>query len=137
MKTIPTFLTGALVGATLGATGMALANSTDVSERALGEIVVQNSYFPQEGMEDEVLATRLAASAVRRDNGLVVGHVFRRVDGPEGTPFLIWEARYADAAAREADVAALEETDFRQVSSRMGTLLAGFGRTVWEVVDEP
>ena len=117
---------------------VALATSANdtTTVRPLGQIVVQNSYFPQDGMAADVLETRLAASAVRRDNGLVVGRVLRRVEGPEGTPFLIWEAEYADATAREADVAALGETNFAEVSSHMGTLLDRFGRTVWEVVDE-
>ena len=99
-------------------------------------LVVQNVYFPRPGMEDEVLATRLEASAVRARLGLGTGRVLKRVNGPEDGPYLMWEAEYPSQAAREADVAALDGTDFERVSRHMGTLLDRFGRTVWEVVEE-
>ncbi|MFV1986149.1 MAG: hypothetical protein ACC682_02645 [Gemmatimonadota bacterium] len=146
LRTAAVFLVGVLVGGVALNNGpsLAVASGPAVSEtavsgaaRAAGAIVVQNAYYPNEGMEGEVLRTRLEASAVRAGAGLVVGRVLRRVDGPDDAPFLVWEAEYADAAAREADLAALDDTDFSRVSSHMGTLLAGFGRTVWEVVDRP
>jgi hypothetical protein len=132
-RTATIFCAGVLVGGVVVANGPSLAAASD--GMISGSIVVQNAYYPEEGMEEEVLRTRLEASSVRAGAGLVVGRVLRRVDGPEDAPFLIWEAEYADAAAREADIAALDDTDFSRVSSHMGTLLAGFARTVWEVVE--
>jgi len=145
-RTAAIFLAGVLVGGAAVHNGpsLAVASGPAVAEtavsgadRAAGVIVVQNAYYPNDGMDDEVLRTRLEASAVRAGAGLVEGRVLRRIEGPDDAPFLIWEAEYADAAAREADLAALDDTDFSRVSSHMGTLLAGFGRTVWEVVDRP
>jgi len=101
-----------------------------------GRLVVQNVYYPKSGMEDEVLATRLEASAVRRELGLAAGRVLRRIDGPDDAPYVMWEAEYESQAGRERDVAALDGTDFEKVADHMGTLLDHFGRTVWEVVDE-
>jgi hypothetical protein len=132
-RTATIFCAGVLVGGVVVANGPSLAAASD--GMISGSIVVQNAYYPEEGMEEEVLRTRLEASSVRAGAGLVVGRVLRRVDGPEDAPFLIWEAEYADDAAREADIAALDDTDFSRVSSQMGTLLAGFARTVWEVVE--
>ncbi len=129
-----------VLGVAVGAVGAKLMlrpahAGSQADGAAVGSIVVQNAYYPNERMEEEVLRTRLEASSVRAGAGLVVGRVLRRVEGPEDAPFLLWEAEYADAAAREADIAALDDTDFSRVSSHMGTLLAGFGRTVWEVVE--
>ena len=114
--------------------GHAAPAGADSPDRRL---IVQNVYYPKDGLEDEVLATRLEASAVRRELGLEAGRVLRRVDGAEGGPYVMWEAEYGSQAARLTDVAALDGTDFDAVASHMGTLLDRFGRTVWEVVDEP
>jgi len=104
------------------------------AEPAAGRLIVQNVYYPRAGMEDDVLATRLEASAVRTRLGLETGRVLLRVEGPEGGPHVMWEAEYESQAAREADVAALDGTDFEAVADHMGTLLDGFERTVWEMV---
>jgi hypothetical protein len=97
-------------------------------------IVVQNAYFPRLGLEEEVYQTRLRASAVRARLGLVVGRVLRRADGPEGGPYVIWEAEYPDLLARERDVEALSgNADFDAVAEHMGTLLERFERTLWAV----
>ena len=137
-KTAVLFLLGVGVGFAAARSLPTVARAAPPRDQAaVGSIVVQNAYFPKPGMDDQVLETRLAASAVRREHGLSVGRVLRVVEGPEGAPLLIWEAEYADAAAREADVAALAETDFSRVSSHMGTLLDGSSRTVFEVVEGP
>ncbi len=123
----------AVVGRAAAFDGWAAAPSAP----AVGTLVVQNAYYPTPGYEDRVLETRLRASAVRAELGLVVGRVLRRLEGQDDAPTVIWEASYPDAEARERDVAALDGTAFDEVSAHMGTLLDRFARTVWEVVEQP
>ena len=106
-----------------------------LSGLAVGTLVVQNAYYPSAGYEDQVLETRSRASAVRAELGLVEGRSLRRLEGGDDVPTVIWEASYPDAEARERDVAALDGTEFDEVSAHMGTLLDRFARTVWEVVE--
>lgn len=102
--------------------------------RAQATIVVQNAYFAKPGLEEEVYRTRLRASGVRARLGLVVGRVLRRADGPEGGPYVVWEAEYPSLEARERDVEAVSgSAEFDAVAEHMGTLLARFERSVWTV----
>lgn len=99
-----------------------------------GPIVVQNSYYPKPGLEEQVYELRLRASAVRAALGLVEGRVLRRIEGPEGQAAVIWEAEYPDAAARAEDVDRLStSTEFAEIQQQMGTLIVRFERSVWQV----
>jgi hypothetical protein len=99
-----------------------------------GPIVVQNAYYPKPGLEGEVYRLRLRASAVRAELGLLEGRVLHRIEGPEGAAYVIWEAEYADSAAREQDVARLSTSaEFDSIQKHMGTLLLRFERSVWQV----
>jgi hypothetical protein len=81
-----------------------------------------------------VYRLRLRASAVRAQLGLPEGRVLRRIEGPEAAAYVIWEAEYADSAAREQDVARLStNAEFDGIQKQMGTLLLRFERTVWQV----
>jgi hypothetical protein len=59
-----------------------------------GTIVVQNHYYPKPGLEQEVLRTRLEASAVRRELGLEVDRVLLRTGDVDRQPYVVWECDY-------------------------------------------
>lgn len=108
----------------LGAAHVACANP----------IVVQNHYYPKPGLEQQVLETRLRASAVRRDLGLEVGRVLVRTNPVDGQSYVIWECDYPSLEAREKDAAAAEgAAAFKAVQDKMGGLIARFERIVWKV----
>lgn len=99
-------------------------------------IVVLNLYYPKPGQEEEVLETRLRASAVRARLGLPAGRVLRRTSGSEELPYVIWECVYPDQAAHDRDMdARANSPEFEAVRERMGSLLARFERSVWELRD--
>lgn len=99
-----------------------------------GAIVVQNHYHPMAGKEQLVLETRLRASAVRKELGLVVGRVLVRDDPAIGQPYVIWEADYPSADARARDLAVINESEaFKAVQQQMGLLLENFERVIWRV----
>jgi len=107
---------------------------TPAAPAASGPIVVQNAYYPKPGLEEDVYQLRLRASAVRAQLGLPEGRVLRRLDGPDGAAYVIWEAEYADSAVRERDVARLStNAEFDGIQKQMGTLLLRFERSVWQV----
>ena len=100
--------------------------------------MVQNHYYPKPGLEQEVLRTRLEASAVRRKLGLETGRVLLRTNETDGQPYVVWECDYASVQAREKDAAAAEgAAAFNAVQERMGKLVARFERTVWSVQSVP
>ncbi|GAC1695555.1 MAG: hypothetical protein NVS9B3_13660 [Gemmatimonadaceae bacterium] len=97
-----------------------------------GELVVHNYYYAKAGLADSVYRLRLRASAVRAALGLERGRVLRRIDAPDSLPDVVWEAEYADSAARAKDVGALDRSaEFREIQRTMGTLLSRFERVVW------
>jgi len=103
-----------------------------------GPIVVQNSYWAEEGLEEEVYQHRLYASRVRAGLGLYVGRVLRRVSDSKTQPDVIWECEYPSMAARQADLEALSASgDFEPVMETMGTLIRRFDRALWRVAESP
>jgi hypothetical protein len=97
-------------------------------------ILVVNAYYPKAGLEEQVYRLRLRASAVRARAGLVEGRVLRRLDGPAGDAPVLWEAEYADLAARERDVAALDaNAEFTRIQAEMGGLVSRFERSVYRI----
>lgn len=101
-------------------------------------IVVQNHYYPKSGLEQQVLETRLRASAVRRELGLEVGRVLVRTNPVDGQSYVVWECDYPSLEAREKDAAAAEgAAAFKAVQAKMGGLTARFERIVWKVEPLP
>jgi hypothetical protein len=83
-----------------------------------------------------VLATRLEGCAIRARLGLVVGRVFERVSGPDGGPYVVWEAEYESLAARSRDVEEVSESDeFSALVEKMGPLIEHFERSVWRIAE--
>lgn len=99
-----------------------------------GAIIVRNEYWAKPGLEDEVYAHRLHASAVRARLGLATGRVLRRLGDAEDRPDVVWECEYSSLEAREADISALHASgEFKPVMEKMGTLIDRFERSVWRV----
>jgi dienelactone hydrolase len=102
-------------------------------------IVERTEYFAKPGLAAEVLAVRRRACAVRRVLGLAAGQVFVAAPGHDADgPDVVWECRFADAAAQEADLAARAASpDFAAVRAEMTARLARFARHVLAVDDAP
>jgi hypothetical protein len=98
-------------------------------------IVERTHYFAKPGSAAEVLALRRQACAVRLSIGLPVGEIFvkhPRGDGSE--PDVAWQCTFADAAAREADLAArAASTEFQNVVAQMLKQIVRFDRQVFSV----
>jgi hypothetical protein len=114
------------------------ASSGISAARADGAIVVQNHYYPKPGLAQEVLRTRLEASAVRKQLGLEVGRVLLRTSDSDAQPYVIWECDYPSLEARQKDAALAESAPaFKAVQKKMGELIARFDRSVWSVQPLP
>ena len=98
-------------------------------------IVERTHYFARPGLADEVLAVRRKASAVRVSIGLPAGEIFVKHPGGDGSePDVAWQCTFADAAAREADLAArAASTAFEDVRMQMRKLYARFERQVFSI----
>jgi len=109
------------------------------SEPALSNtILVQNYYWANEGMEEQVYQQRLLASSVRAKYGLPVGRVLKLQTLSDSLPNIIWECEYLDLEDREKDLQKFQENEelaiaFRKVSSKMGTLTRKFDRAIYEI----
>jgi hypothetical protein len=112
----------------------ALGQGTIVPTNAI-MIVERAHYFAKPGLAAEVLDLRRKASSVRLSIGLPAGEIFvkhPRGDGSE--PDVAWQCTFADAAAREADLAArTASTTFESVRVEMRKLLARFERQVFSI----
>src|SRR5262245_13286916 len=98
-------------------------------------IVERTHYFAKPGLTDEVLAVRRKASAVRVSIGLPAGEIFVKHPGGDGSePDVAWQCTFADAAAREADLAArAASAAFEDVRMQMRKLYARFERQVFSI----
>jgi hypothetical protein len=98
-------------------------------------IVERTHYFAKPGLATEVLDLRRKACAVRLSMGLPVGEIFikhPRGDGSE--PDVAWQCTFADAAAREADLAArAASTEFQSVVAQMLKQIVHFDRQVFSI----
>ena len=84
----------------------ALAQGTIISTNAI-MIVERTQYFANPGLAADVLNLRRKACAVRLSIGLPAGEIFVKHSGGDGSePDVAWQCTFADAAAREADLAA-------------------------------
>ena len=124
-----------------GATALPVVSSKD----ALGQgtviptnaimIVERTQYFAKPGLAAEVLDLRRKASAVRLSIGLPAGEIFVKHSGGDGSePDVAWQCTFADAAAREADLAARAASSaFESVRVEMRKLYARFERQVFSI----
>ena len=99
-------------------------------------IVERTQYFAKPGLAAEVLDMRRRASAVRISVGLPAGEIFVKHPGGDGSePDVAWQCTFADAAAREADLAARAASPaFESVRVQMRKLYARFERQVFSIV---
>jgi hypothetical protein len=127
-----TFLRMAAGTATLPvASPVALGQGTGANR-----VVERTNYYAKPGLVAEVLEQRRKASAVRLSIGLPAGEIFVRHPGGDGSePDVAWQCTFADAAAREADLAArAASVEFESVRLQMRKLYARFERQVFEIV---
>ena len=113
----------------------ALAQGTIISTNAI-MIVERTQYFANPGLAADVLNLRRKACAVRLSIGLPAGEIFVKHSGGDGSePDVAWQCTFADAAAREADLAARAASSaFESVRVEMRKLYARFERQVFSIV---
>jgi hypothetical protein len=99
-------------------------------------IVERTQYYAKPGLAAEVLDQRRKASTVRLSIGLPAGEIFvKHPGGDDSEPDVAWQCTFADAAAREADLAArAASTEFENVRVQMRKLYARFERQVFAIV---
>ena len=99
-------------------------------------IVERTHYYARPGLATEVLDQRRKASAVRVSIGLPAGEIFVKHPGGDGSePDVAWQCTFADAAARDADLAArAASAEFESVRVQMRKLYARFERQVFAIV---
>jgi hypothetical protein len=112
----------------------ALGQGTIIQTNAI-MIVERTQYFAKPGLAAEVLKLRRKACAVRLSIGLPAGEIFVKHPGGDGSePDVAWQCTFADAAAREADLAArAASTAFESVRVEMRKLYARFERQVFSI----
>jgi hypothetical protein len=112
----------------------ALAQGTIISTNAI-MIVERTQYFANPGLAADVLNLRRKACAVRLSIGLPAGEIFVKHSGGDGSePDVAWQCTFADAAAREADLAARAASSaFESVRVEMRKLYARFERQVFSI----
>ena len=98
-------------------------------------IVERTHYYAKPGLAAEVLDVRRKASAVRLSIGLPAGEIFVKHPGGDGSePDVAWQCTFADAAARDADLAArAASAEFESVRAQMRKLYARFERQVFTI----
>jgi hypothetical protein len=95
-------------------------------------IVERTQYFAKPGLAAEVLDLRRKASAVRLSIGLPADEIFVKHPSGDGSePDVAWQCTFADAAAREADLAA--RAAFESIRVQMRKLLVRFERQVFSI----
>ena len=99
------------------------------------KIVERTHYFAKPGLAAQVLDLRRKACAVRLLMGLPAGEIFVKHPGGDGSePDVAWQCTFADAAAREADLAArAASAAFETVRVQMRKLYARFERQVYAI----
>lgn len=105
--------------------------------------IVQNFYFPQEGKEQEALATRIKANQVRAKLGLPTGRILWARDrasrnpatrevGPGKTSYLTSVTEFASQADLDRTNKALGDSqEFKTVFGHMASLLTHFETVTW------
>ena len=127
---------------------MLFAGQAAGAEDAAGCLVVQHYYFAKDGMEDQVLATRIRGNEVRAALGLATsrllvikrsssGHPAAGPLGPGNASYLMSETVFADEAeAAAADEALVASEDYLAVRGRMATLIDHFELAVRRLVGQ-
>ena len=112
----------------------ALGQGTIIPSNTI-KIVERTQYFAKPGFAAEVLEVRRKASAVRVSIGLPPGEIFVKHPGGDGSePDVAWQCVFADAAAREADLAARAASPaFESARMQMRKLYARFERQVFSI----
>ena len=111
-----------------------LAQST-ITPTGVVRIVERTQYYAKSGLAAEVLEQRRKACAVRVAIGLPAGEIFVKHPAGDGSePDVAWQCIFADAAAREADLAArAESAAFESVRVQMRKLITRFERQVFSI----
>lgn len=109
------------------------------SQEPAGVLALNWYYARTPGQADEVLATRLRACDVRVGLGIPAGRVLRRLSGPDDLPDVIWDCRFADVRAHDADMAVrAASVDFEAVRAHMRGITRRFERVLYSVFsDDP
>jgi hypothetical protein len=96
-------------------------------------VVERTHYFAKPSLAAKVLDLRRKACAVRLSIGLPAGEIFvKHPDGDGSEPDVVWQCTFADAAAREADLAArAASAEFATVRVQMRRLSTSFERQVF------
>jgi len=98
-----------------------------------GYIVVQNQYFPKPGKEKEVYKLRLHASEILVKLGLPKGRVLKRTNLSDRL-YVMWECDYSSIEESKKGMKIVSgSAGFKRLESKMGTLVNGFKRYIWEV----
>jgi hypothetical protein len=123
-----------------GATALPVVSPADALEGTITPtgaimIVERTQYFAKPGLAAEVLDLRRKASAVRLSIGLPAGEIFVKHPGGDGSgPDVAWQCTFADAAAREADLAErAASAAFESIRVQMRKLLVRFERQVFSI----
>src|ERR1700722_6691087 len=124
----------AVLPVTPPAAAAALAQGTIISTNAI-MIVERTQYFANPGLAADVLNLRRKACAVRLSIGLPAGEIFVKHSGGDGSePDVAWQCTFADAAAREADLAArAARSAVESVRVETRKLYARFERQVFSI----
>ena len=132
----------------LAALGVPFAGLAANAENAGGCLVVQHYYFARDGMEDEVLATRVRGNEVRAALGLATSRLLVIRNSSSGHPaagplkpgnasYLMSETVFADEAeAAAADEALVASEDYLAVRGKMAGLIDHFELAVRELAGE-
>jgi hypothetical protein len=98
-------------------------------------IVERTHYFAKPGLAAEVLDLRRKACTVRLSIGLPAGEIFvKHPTGDGSEPDVAWQCAFANAAAREVDLAArAASAAFEDVRVQMRKLIVRFDRQVFSI----
>jgi hypothetical protein len=117
------------------ASPVAVLGQGTITPTGATRIVERTQYYAKPGLAAEVLDVRRKASAVRVSIGLPAGEIFVKHPGGDGSePDVAWQCTFADAAARDADLAArAASAEFESVRVQMRKLYARFERQVFAI----
>jgi dienelactone hydrolase len=96
-------------------------------------MIIERTHYFAKNSKEEVLAIRRRASAIRVAAGLRAGRIFIGTEKGEDQPDVIWECRFPDKAAHDADLAArAESVEFTAIRKVMTAAIRNFSRQVFE-----
>ena len=93
-------------------------------------------YARDEGVREQVLATRLRATDVRQRIGAARGRVFVRSNGAAELPDVLWDCPFRDAGAHDVDMQArAASAEFEACRAIMRTLTRRFERVIYDEIE--